>query len=128
MASPKSDILGAFKRLRDSITVEDAHQFESTSLKDFWVAVREIESSQRRQCNQNIRRVEPMLRGMEKLGTAIDVLCNGTPFLPVCLGWCLSPPLFTPLAIFCLTCKLFRLRSNSCSRYSNKSRGFGYRS
>jgi hypothetical protein len=83
MASPHSVIKEAFEKLRGSISEEDAHKFATTELKDVWFAVREIESTQRkRQSVQNLSRVEPFLRGIEKYAKVIEVLCNGTPFMP----------------------------------------------
>ncbi|PMD47183.1 hypothetical protein L207DRAFT_448755, partial [Hyaloscypha variabilis F] len=83
MANPQDVIADAFGKLKHSISEEDAHKFASTELKDVWVAVREIDSSQRRRLSaQNMRRIEPMLRGIEKYAKIIEVLCNGTPYLP----------------------------------------------
>ncbi|EMR87314.1 putative nacht domain protein [Botrytis cinerea BcDW1] len=82
MASPQNTIAGAFKRLKSSISEQDAHNFASTELKDVRLAVREIDSTQRqRQSGQNLRRIEPLLRGVEKFSKIVDVLCNGTPYL-----------------------------------------------
>ena len=83
MADPIIVITEAFEKLRRSISAEDAHDFASTSLKDVWKAVREIDATQRkRQSAQNLGRVEPLLRGLEKYSKVIEVLCNGTPFMP----------------------------------------------
>ena len=83
MANPTGIIANAFERLRRSISNEDAHDFASTELKDVWKVVREIDAEQRkRQSAQNLRRVEPLLKGIEKYAKVIEVLCNGTPFLP----------------------------------------------
>lgn len=83
MARPTSVIADAFQRLHRSISDEDAHKFASTELKDVWAAVREIEITQRkRQSAQNLRRIEPLLRGIEKYSKVIEVLCNGTPYMP----------------------------------------------
>jgi hypothetical protein len=83
MASPPITITDAFKAFKGSISEEDAHDFVSTTLEDVWIAVREIDASQRkRQCAQNLARIEPLLRGLEKYAKIIEVLCNGNPFLP----------------------------------------------
>ena len=83
MANPRDVIADAFGKLKHSISEEDAHKFASTELKDVWVAVREIDSRQRRRLSaQNMARIEPMLRGIEKYTKIIEVLCNGTPYLP----------------------------------------------
>jgi hypothetical protein len=83
IANPTGIIANAFERLRDSISKEDAHDFASTELKDVWKVVREIDAAQRkRQSGQNLRRIELLLKGIEKYAKVIEVLCNGTPFLP----------------------------------------------
>ncbi|KAF7952570.1 uncharacterized protein EAE97_002067 [Botrytis byssoidea] len=81
-ASPQDTIAGAFKRLKSLISQKDAHNFASTELKGVWLAVRQIDSSQRqRQSGQNLRRIEPFLRGVEKYSKIVETLCNGTPYL-----------------------------------------------
>ena len=83
MANPTNVIADAFEKLKRSISDEDAHQFASTDLKDVWKAIRDIENVQRkRQSAQNMRRIEPLLRGIEKYSKVIEVLCNGTPYMP----------------------------------------------
>ena len=83
MANPQAVIADAFEKLKRSISEEDAHKFASTELKDVWSAVREIDSRQRKRLSaQNLRRIEPLLRGIEKYTEVIEVLCNGTPYLP----------------------------------------------
>jgi hypothetical protein len=83
MANPRTIIADAFEKLERSISEEDAHNFKSTELKDVWAAAREIDSKQRKRLSaQNLRRIEPLLRGIEKYVKVIEVLCNGTPFLP----------------------------------------------
>jgi hypothetical protein len=83
MANPRDVIADAFGKLKHLISEEDAHKFASTELKDVWAAVREIDSRQRMRLSaQNMRRIEPMLRGIEKYTKVIEVLCNGTPYMP----------------------------------------------
>lgn len=83
MADPQAVIADAFAKLKRSISEEDAHSFASTELKDVWAAIRTIDKTQRkRESSQNMRRIEPFLRGIEKYAKVIEVLCNGTPFLP----------------------------------------------
>jgi hypothetical protein len=83
MSNPKDLIASAFEKLKRSISDEDAHNFASTELKDVWSAVCDIDSKQRKRLSaQNIRRIEPLLRGIEKYAKVVEVLCNGTPFLP----------------------------------------------
>lgn len=83
MANPTNVIADAFEKLKRSISDEDAHNFASTELKDVWKALRDIDNAQRkRQSAQNLRRIEPLLRGLEKYSGVIEVLCNGTPYMP----------------------------------------------
>jgi dsDNA-specific endonuclease/ATPase MutS2 len=91
MASPKDIIAEAFEKLKNSISEEDKHQFASTELEDVWSAARQIESNQRKRLSaQNLRRIEPLLRGIEKYKKVIEVLCNGTPYMPYI--WVSAPP------------------------------------
>jgi hypothetical protein len=83
MANPQDVIESAFAKLKQSVSEEDAHEFDTTELKDVWLAVRSIQSEQKkRQSAQNLRRIEPFLRGIEKYSKVIEVLCNGTPYMP----------------------------------------------
>jgi hypothetical protein len=96
MANPKGIIADAFENLNRSISKEDAHIFASTTLKDVWSAVRHIDSEQRkRQSAQNLRRIEPFLKGIDKYTKVIEVLCNGTPFMPY-VWVCSRSPLLSP--------------------------------
>lgn len=93
MDSPERIISSAFENLRLSIREEDAYDWASTAPKDVWNAIREIDASQRkRRTAQNLRRVEPFLRGLEEYAKVIEVLCNGTPYLPYV--WVGFPPDF----------------------------------
>ena len=83
MADPQATIRDAFEKLKHSVSEEDAHKFASTELEDVWSAVREIDDRQRKRLSaQNLRRIEPLIRGIEKYTKVIEVLCNGTPYLP----------------------------------------------
>ncbi|OCL05557.1 hypothetical protein AOQ84DRAFT_413235, partial [Glonium stellatum] len=71
------------------VSPEDAHIFSSTELRDVWSAAREIEQRlAARQCLRNMRRIQPFLEGLDpsrkfnSYSKSIEVLCNGTPFLP----------------------------------------------
>ena len=83
MANPQNVIADAFEKLKSSVSDEDAYNFASTELKDVWSAVKDIDSKQRkRQSAQNLRRIEPLLQGIGKYTKVIEVLCNGTPYMP----------------------------------------------
>jgi tetratricopeptide (TPR) repeat protein len=73
----------AIKTLKDAINPADAVAFRSTSMEDVWKAAEEIQESQRkRKSLRNMRRIEPFLKALEKYSKCIEVLCNGTPYLP----------------------------------------------
>ena len=73
----------AFKRLEGSITPDDSHTFSSTQLSDVRQTALEIEKLQRsRGSVRNLRRIDPFLKGIEEYSKVIEILCNGTPFLP----------------------------------------------
>jgi hypothetical protein len=93
MASSIATIGQSFDKLRGSLSIKHRHEFSSTVLEDVWDEVQRIESVQRkRHSAQNLRRIEPFLRGLEKYSKVIEVLCNGTPYLPFVWVSSLAPP------------------------------------
>ncbi|KAJ9503773.1 hypothetical protein H2202_000912 [Exophiala xenobiotica] len=73
----------AFRRLKDSVSPSDALLFQKTELKDVWDAAEEIQNSQRqRQSLQALSRIKPLLDSLQRYSRVIEVLCNGTPYLP----------------------------------------------
>lgn len=73
----------AFERLRDSVSKDDARSFASTTMKDVWTTAKEIETQlQRRNSLRGFRRIAPFLTGIEQYAGVIEVLCQGTPYLP----------------------------------------------
>jgi len=85
MASDSSEqaFTTAIRSLRDTISSADAVAFQSTTIKDVWKAAEEIEQNQRkRKSLRAMKRIEPFLEGLEKYSRCIEVLCNGTPYLP----------------------------------------------
>ena len=73
----------AFEKLRQSVISTDAATFQSTTLQDVWSAARDIERVQRKGLSvRNLRRIEPFLNTLEQFSKPIEILCNGTPFLP----------------------------------------------
>lgn len=97
MASPTVTIHKAFENLQSSISLEHRHHFASTKLEDVWGAIQEIQTAQRkRHSAQNLRRIEPLLEGLEKYAKVIEVLCNGTQYLSFI--WVSRPPTVIHLA------------------------------
>ncbi|KAI9791132.1 MAG: hypothetical protein M1816_004363 [Peltula sp. TS41687] len=79
----QTSIQTAFGRLRSSVSPDDARNFQSTTLEDVRAAAREIERQlAARQCLRNMRRIQPFFEGLERYSKSIEVLCNGTPYLP----------------------------------------------
>lgn len=73
----------AFDKLKSSVSDSDAVVFQSTLLQDVWKAARDIEHlQQRRRSVRNLRRIEPFLNAIGKYSKVLEVLCNGTPYLP----------------------------------------------
>jgi hypothetical protein len=73
----------AYARLKQTLKPHDAAQFNSTTLADVWKAARDIQHAQRqRQCLRNMGRLKPLLESLEKYAKTIEVVCNGTPYLP----------------------------------------------
>ena len=76
----------AFNKFEQTVlksSIEDSHNFRSTSLEDVRNAAKEIERQlAARQCLRNMRRIQPFLDGLEHYSKVIEVLCNGTPYLP----------------------------------------------
>ncbi len=73
----------AFERLKNSVSKDDARLFMSTKMEDVWIAAREIERQlQLRRSLRGFHRIQPFLAGIEKYSGVIEVLCQGTPYLP----------------------------------------------
>ena len=73
----------AFDRLKSIVTKDDARSFQSTTLQDVRIAALDLENQLgERQSLRNMRRIQPFLAGLERYASAVDTLCNGTPYLP----------------------------------------------
>ena len=73
----------AFERFSTTVTPEDHREFSSIDLKDVRDAALQIESRlAARQALRNMQRLQPFLQGLEHYSKSIEVLCNGTPYLP----------------------------------------------
>lgn len=79
-------IQDAFEKLQRDVSatsLKDAHDFQASKLEDIWIAARELERRlAERQCSRNMRRLKPFLDGIERYSKAVEVVCNGTPWLP----------------------------------------------
>ncbi|KAF2789210.1 hypothetical protein K505DRAFT_313557 [Melanomma pulvis-pyrius CBS 109.77] len=76
----------AFDRLKETVDRINPHHtpvFQNTNLEDVFNASREIEKElARRNCLRNMRRLIPFLESLQHYSKSIEVLCNGTPYLP----------------------------------------------
>jgi hypothetical protein len=80
---PPQEFHEAFNRLKAIVTEDDARVFQSTTLQDVYKAVFELENMLGdRQALRNLKRIEPLLVGLKGYSKVIEVLCNGTPYLP----------------------------------------------
>jgi hypothetical protein len=76
-------IRAAFEDLGRTISPADSQSFGNTALEDVRKAALKIEDQlAARQSLRNMRRLMPLFRGLEHYSKVIDVLCNGTPYLP----------------------------------------------
>ena len=82
-AAPPASFSAAFERLRDTVTKDEARTFASTSMKDVWSTAKETERYlESRRKLRGFHRIRLFLEGIENYSKAVDVLCNGTPYLP----------------------------------------------
>lgn len=68
----------AFRRLQDIVSRDDARTLESNTIKDVWDAVKQIEHQlQQRRLLRGLRRIQPLLSGIEQYSSVMAVLCEG---------------------------------------------------
>lgn len=73
----------AFKLFRHTVSPQDTRLFDSTDLQDVWQAVRRTERTLATiDQSRALRRIEPFLSALGHYSKPIEVLCNGTPYLP----------------------------------------------
>lgn len=73
----------AFMELERIITVSDRAQLKNLSLEDVQQAALQVEKQlAASQSLRNMRRLAPLFIGLGYYSQAIEVLCNGTPYLP----------------------------------------------
>ncbi|KAF3065606.1 hypothetical protein CFAM422_009661 [Trichoderma lentiforme] len=82
-APARQTIKAAFEDLDRTITPTDSRDFRVSTLAQVRDAALGIERQlAARGSLRNMRRLMPLFRGMEHYSKVIDVLCNGTPYLP----------------------------------------------
>lgn len=73
----------AFERLRDIVNKDDLRSFNSTTMQDVWTTVRDIERHlESRRSLRGFHRIQPFLAGIEQYSKVVEVICQGTPYLP----------------------------------------------
>ncbi|KAL5313042.1 hypothetical protein ACEPPN_019469 [Leptodophora sp. 'Broadleaf-Isolate-01'] len=79
----KRTIREAFDDLSRAVSPEDSHDFSSVTLENVQNAALDIENQLgARSSLRNMRRLMPLFSGLQHYSAAIEVLCNGTPYLP----------------------------------------------
>jgi hypothetical protein len=72
----------AFEKTVHHYSTTDDREFSDTTLRDVREAAIQIQQQlAARQCLRNMKRLEPLLDGLEAYSKIIEVLCNDTPFL-----------------------------------------------
>ena len=73
----------AFERLKELMSKDDVRAMASTTMDDVWTAAKEIERQlELRRSLRGLRRIQPFLAGIEQYSKVVEVVCNGTPYLP----------------------------------------------
>lgn len=73
----------AFKKLEKAIAPGDALGFANTTLDDVRAAALQIEEQMAaRGSLRNMKRLMPLFTALEHYSSVMEVLCNGTPYLP----------------------------------------------
>ncbi|KAI1273077.1 hypothetical protein F5Y07DRAFT_391555 [Xylaria sp. FL0933] len=73
----------AFEELEKSVSPADSNEFESTTLDAVRKTALDIENQlAARQSLRNMRRLSPLFSGLRYYSKAIEIFCNGTPYLP----------------------------------------------
>ena len=73
----------AFERLKGLMGKDDARAIASTTMEDVRTAAKEIERQlELKRSLRGLRRIQPFLAGVEQYSKVVEVVCNGTPYLP----------------------------------------------
>jgi hypothetical protein len=82
----------AFEELEQTVTPSDARKFQSmTTIQQVREEALGIEKQlAAKQALRNMRRLDPLFKGLEHYKNVVDVLCNGTPYL----AWVWAPITF----------------------------------
>ncbi|KAI1130951.1 hypothetical protein F5Y10DRAFT_99697 [Nemania abortiva] len=84
----KQIIQNAFRSLDKAINPADSRNFANTTLRDVRLAAIQLEEQlATRRSLRNMKRLEPLFKGLENYARSVEVLCNGTPYL----AWIWAP-------------------------------------
>jgi hypothetical protein len=73
----------AFERLRQSVSKDDERLFNSTTLEDVYSTARDVETQLAARSElRNMRRLQPFFDWLLQYSKEMEILCNGTPYLP----------------------------------------------
>ncbi|KAI0447888.1 hypothetical protein F4803DRAFT_558575 [Xylaria telfairii] len=87
-ADARQTIKTAFESLGKTISPSDSRHFAHTTLQDVRTSAIQLEEKlAARKALRNMRRLDPLLKGLEHYSKVADILCNGTPFL----AWIWAP-------------------------------------
>ena len=79
----EAELVRACRELEQIASLNDAREFSNTEIRDVRQAAESVERELvARQMNCNMRRLEPLLSGLEHYSKPLEILCNGTPYLP----------------------------------------------
>ncbi|KAI4613948.1 hypothetical protein J4E80_006636 [Alternaria sp. BMP 0032] len=82
-AQARVTLQDAFERFASTVAPDDKRLFHNTQLKDVRDEAIRIERQLRaRRTQRCMARLDKFLQGMEHYSKVVEVLCNGTPFLP----------------------------------------------
>ncbi|KAI0550524.1 NACHT domain protein [Xylaria curta] len=82
-AKAQRTVEAAFHELEKHVSPADSVGFESVTLDDVRKTALDIENQlAARQSLRNMRRLEPLFTGLKYYSKSIEILCNGTPYLP----------------------------------------------
>lgn len=83
LAIAQRTVREAFEDLEKTVSPADSRDFQVTTLENVQKAALEIENQlAARQSLRNMRRLMPLFSGLGYYAQTIEVLCNGTPYLP----------------------------------------------
>lgn len=101
----------AFEGLQQTVSPLEAKDFQNTTLEDVRKAALDIENQlAARRTLRNMRRLMPLFQGLEHYSQSIEVLCNGTPYLP----W-----IWAPIKLILTVSNVWQLNQHHARQFSD---------